>query len=127
MEPPSAPTVCRSTIGSRSGSPPTSRAELRPSPQLVRPRPFMRGVAEGEEQAHGDSLDVATELRERAERERLEHAVGADPLADAVTALERHERLRMRRTEPVELRAVLPPQVEQMLEAGSRDEGRPRA
>jgi hypothetical protein len=34
-----------------------------------------------------------------------------------VAALERHERLRVRGAEPVEVRAVLPPQVEQVLEA----------
>ena len=97
-----------------------------PPPQLLRDRPLVRGVAEREEQADRDRLD-AVELRQRVELERLEHAVGPDPLADAVTALERDERLRVRRAEPVELRAVLPPQVEQVLEAGGRDERRSRA
>ena len=97
-----------------------------PPPQLLGDRPLVRGVAEGEEQADGDRLR-AVEIRQRVELERLEHAVGADPLTDAVTALERDERLRVRRAEPVELRAVLPPQVQQVLEAGGRDEGRSRA
>ncbi len=97
-----------------------------PPPQLLGDRPLVRGVAEREEQADRDRLD-AVEVRQRVELERLEHAVGADPLADAVTALERDERLGVRRAEPVELRAVLPPQVEQVLEAGGRDEGRSRA
>ena len=102
-----------------------ARARQAP-PQLLRDGPLVRGVAEREKQADRDRLD-AVEVRQRVELERLEHAVGADPLADAVTALERDERLGVRRAEPVELRAVLPPQVEQVLEAGGRDERRPRA
>ena len=97
------------------------------APQLLRHRALVRRVAEREQQADGDRLDVLGELRQRVELQRLEHAVGADPLAHAVAALERHERLRMRGAEPVEVRAVLPPQVQQVLEPGGRDERGPRS
>ena len=48
---------------------------------------------------------------------------GPDPLGDAVTALERHERLRLGLAEPVEVRTRLPAQVEEVLEPGGADEG----
>ena len=43
---------------------------------------------------------------------------------NAMTIVERDERLRMLGAQPVEVRAVLPPQMEQMLEAGSGHERR---
>jgi hypothetical protein len=84
----------------------------------------VRGVAEREEQAHRDRLGV--ELGQRVEVELLEHTVGPDPLAHADAALERDERLRVRFAEPVEVRARLPPQVQEMLEPGRGDERRLR-
>ena len=95
-------------------------------PQLRHDRPLVRGVAEGEEQADGDRLGVA-EVGQRAELERRELAVRPDPPAHAERALERHERLRMPGAEPVEVRAILPAQVEHVLEALGRHERRPRA
>ena len=47
----------------------------------------------------------------------VDDAIRADPLAHTETALERDERLRMVDVEPVEMRTILPPQVEQVLEA----------
>ena len=98
-----------------------------PPPQLLRHRDLVRRVAEGEEQAHRDRLDVRPELGQRFEIERLELAVGAEPPRDAVTIRQRDDRLGMRRAQPVQVRPRLPPQVEQMLEAGVADERRARA
>src|SRR5215475_1125921 len=98
-----------------------------PPPQLLGDRLLVRRVAEREEQAHSDGLDVVTELRERPKLQRSDHPLWPDPLADADTALQRHERFRMRGAEAVQLRAVLPPQMEQMLEARRRHERGPRA
>ena len=89
-------------------------------PQLGRDGLLVRRVAEREEEADGDRLRLA-ELGERVEVERLELALRPEPAADAVAALERHERLRMLGAEAVEVRARLAPQVEQMLEAGVPD------
>ena len=47
---------------------------------------------------------------------------GPEPAAHAVAALQRNQRLRMRLAEPVQMRARLPPQVQQMLEALVADE-----
>ena len=84
---------------------------------------LVRRVAEGEEEADGDRLGVA-QVGQRVEVERGELAVRPDPPADAEGALERDERLRMPGAEPVELGAVLPAQVEDVLEARGRDERR---
>ena len=78
-------------------------------------------VLEGEEQADGDRLGV--ELRQRGQIEGGDDPFGPDPLGDAVTALERDERLGLGVAEPVEMRARLPAQVEDMLEPGRADEG----
>src|SRR5207244_3329513 len=51
----------------------------------------------------------------------------AHPPRHAEAALERNERLRMRGTQPVEMRACLPTEVEKVLEARVRDEGGARA
>src|SRR5205814_991939 len=64
-------------------------------------------------------------LGQRIEVELDEDAVGAGPLTDAEAALERNERLRMRLAEPVEARARLAAEVEDVLEALGRDERRP--
>ena len=98
-----------------------------PPPQLLRDRELVPRIAEGEEQAHRHRLDVAGEVRQRPEVERLELAVRADPPRDAVTVRERDDWLRMARARPVEVRPRLPPQVEEMLEPRVPDERRPRA
>ena len=59
--------------------------------------------------------------RQGAEVQRLQLALGAEPPADAVTALDRHERLGMLGAEPVEVSARLAPQMKEMLEAGVPD------
>ena len=61
------------------------------------------------------------------EVERLDDAVRPDALTHAEAALERHQRLGMIGAEPVQMGAVLPAQVEEMLEPGSRDERGARA
>ena len=64
---------------------------------------------------------------QRVEVERLELTRRPDPPAHAVTALERHERLGPVGAGPVQVRTRLAPQVQQVLEAGVRDERRARA
>ena len=61
------------------------------------------------------------------EVEWLEHAVRPDPLPHAEAALEGHERLGMVGAQPVQVCAVLAPQMEEMLETRGRDERRARA
>ncbi len=92
-----------------------------PAAQLRHDRALVRGVAEGEEQADRDRLGIV-QIRQGGEVERLQLAVGPDPAAHSDRTLERHERLRMPSTEPVEVRAILPPQVEDVLEALGCDE-----
>ena len=94
-------------------------------PQLVGDGELVSGVAEREEQADRDRLGV--ELGQRAQVERLEHALGPDPLSHAVTALERDERLGVLGAQPVEVRPRLPAQVQEVLEAGRGHERGPRA
>ena len=89
-------------------------------PQLGGDRLLVRGVAEREQEAHGDRLRLP-DVGQRAEIERLELALGPEPAAHAVAALERHERLGMLGAKPVEVRARLAPEVEEMLEAGVPD------
>jgi hypothetical protein len=93
--------------------------------QLVGHGSFVASVAERMEQADGDRLRV--DLGERGEIQRLELAFGPEAAADAVAALERHERRRMVEAGSVEVRPRLPPEVEQVLEPGVRDEPRARA
>src|SRR5881394_2357030 len=88
--------------------------------ELVRDRPLVRRIAEREQQADGDGVDVADV---RYVPERLELSVRPDAAADAVAALERHERRGMPRTQAIEVRARLPAQVEKMLEAVVPDVG----
>ena len=85
----------------------------------------MLRVPEREEQADGDRLGV--ELGKRLQVERLELAVPPDPPSNADAALERDERLGMLGAGPVQMRARLAPEVEQVLEALRRDECRPGA
>jgi hypothetical protein len=82
-------------------------------------------IPEGEQQADRDRLGV--ELGEGAKVEWLDDAIRPHPLADAEAVLDRHERLGMVLAEPVEVRPVLAPQVQEVLEACRRDERRPRA
>src|SRR5207244_301518 len=62
-----------------------------------------------------------------AELQRLDHPLWPHALAHPETALDRHERRGMVRAEPVELGSVLPPQVEEVLEALGADERCARA
>src|SRR5205823_11486741 len=89
-------------------------------PQLRRDGRLVRRVAEREEEADSDRVRI-TYGRQGAEVQRLQLALGAEPPADAVTALERHERLGMLGAEPVEVSARLAPQMKEMLEAGVPD------
>jgi hypothetical protein len=84
------------------------------------------GVAEAEEKADRHGFRVP-EIRQRAEVERLENAVGPAALAHTVVALERHERRRVFGARPVEVSAILAPEVEQVLEARGGDERGARA
>jgi hypothetical protein len=84
-------------------------------------RLLVLGVAEAEEKADGHGLRVP-EIGQRAEVDGLEDAVRPAALAHAVAAFERHERRRVIGAGPVEVGAVLAPQVEQVLEAGGGDE-----
>src|SRR6185437_638005 len=70
-------------------------------PQLVRNRPLVRRLTKREEQADGDCLRVA-EVGKRVDGKRLELPLRTDATANAVAALERHERLRMLRAEAIE-------------------------
>ena len=74
----------------------------------------MRRIAKREQETDGDRVDVADvgNLSERLELTRR-----AEPPAHPVAALERNERLGMLRTQPVQMRARLPAQVQEMLEA----------
>ena len=89
--------------------------------QLIGDRRLVNG-SEREERADSDGLGV--ELWKRVEVERHEHAVGPHTLAHAVAVLERNERLGMFGAQPVEMRAVLPAQMKQVLGSGRGDERR---
>ncbi len=81
-----------------------------PAPNLGCDRPLVRRVPEREEQADRDRLRV--ELGQRRQVERLDDAVGADPLPHADAALERHERRRVLLAGAVQVRPRLPAQME---------------
>src|SRR5829696_1952137 len=85
----------------------------------------MRWVPEGEEQA--DRNRIGVELRQRGQVERFQDAFGPDPLAHAYAALERNDGRRMVGAQPVQVRSVLAPEVEQVFEARGRHKGCPRA
>ena len=82
----------------------------------------MRRIAEREQQTDRDRLHLVRELRQRAELDRGEHTLRPDSLTHTETALERDNRFRMRLAEAVEVCAVLPAQVQQVLEPVRRDE-----
>ena len=94
-----------------------------PAAKLVCDGPLVARVPECEEQADRDRFDVLAEVRERREIEGLEHPFGPDPLAYAERPVERHQRLRVVVAEPVQVRPVLSPHVQKVLEACSRYEG----
>ena len=89
-------------------------------PHLLGDGALVLRVPVGVQQAHGHRLGV--ERLERGEVELLDDAVRPHPLAHAVRALERDERLGMLRAEPVEVRAGLAPEVQDVLEPRRRDE-----
>jgi len=76
------------------------------------------------EETDRDRLGV--ELAERVELEWRRLPLGRHPPPHADAPVERHERLRMRRAQPVEMRAILAAKVQEMLEADGADERRPR-
>ena len=88
--------------------------------QLLGHGRFVLRVSERKETADGDCLRI--DLRYGLEIERTQDAVRPDALVDAEAAVEGHERLRMVVAQPVEMSSRLPPQVEEMLEPGGRDE-----
>ena len=90
------------------------------SSQLAGDRRLVGRVAEREQRADRYRVDV--DVRQRVELERHEHPVRPYALAHAVAVPESNERLGMLGTQPVEVRAVLPAEMEQMLEAGRGDE-----
>ena len=94
----------------------------KPATQLVGHGALVTRVPECEEQADGDGFDVGVDLRERGKIERIEDSLGPDPLAHPEGAVERHQRLRVVLAEPVQVRPVLPPDVQEVLEARGRDE-----
>ena len=90
------------------------------SSQLAGDRRLVGRVAEREQRA--DRYRFSVDVRQRVELERHEHPVRPHPLAHAVAVPESNERLGMLGTQPVEVRAVLPAQMKQMLETGRGDE-----
>jgi hypothetical protein len=92
-----------------------------PAPNLVGNRGLVRGVTEREEETDRNGFGV--DLRQRGEIERFDDAVRPNSLADAEAAFDGNQRRRVVGAEPVKVRAVLTPQVEDVLEPGRRDEG----
>src|SRR6266568_4208079 len=93
--------------------------------QLVRDRALVCRMTVRVQETNGDRFGV--DLRKRFELELAQLAARIRALAQAEAALEWHERLRLRLAQPVEVRARLPTQMQQMLEAGRRDKRGPRA
>src|SRR5439155_16397102 len=96
-----------------------------PAPTLLDNGALVPWIAVRVQQANRHRFGV--DGRQGAEIERLELPLGTHAPADAVRALERNERLGPRLTRAVELRAGLPAQVQEMLEAGGGDERGPRS
>ena len=96
-----------------------------PSAQLCSDCLLVRRVAEGEEQTHRDRLRV--DLGQAREVERCDDAVRANALVHAEATLQRDERLGVVDVEAVEVRPVLAPEMQEVLEAPGCDERRPRA
>ena len=89
-------------------------------------RPLLVGrVPVRVQQAHGNRVRVY--VRKACEVKRLELPFRAHPPGNSVTALERHERLPPGRARPIEMRARLTAQMEEMLEPSCRDERGSRA
>src|SRR5206468_312981 len=70
---------------------------------------------------------VRLELGKRVESERLELPGRPDPAFDPVATVERYERIGPGGARSVEVRARLPPQMQEMLESRSRHEGGARS
>ena len=85
-------------------------------PKLVRDRGFVGGIPKGEEQTDSDRLRL--DLREGRKVELLDQAVRTHPLADGEASLERDEGTRVIGAEAIEMRAVLAPEMEHVLEPG---------
>jgi hypothetical protein len=96
-----------------------------PASQLGGDDAFVARVPVRVKQADGNGLRI--DIGQRGEVEWLELTIHTHAPTHAVRALERHERLRPRRARPVQVRARLAPQVEQVLEARVGDECRPCA
>ncbi len=94
------------------------------SAKLLRDAPLVLRVPVGVEETDRDRLGV--DLPERLELERRHLSLGLHPPAHADAALERDEWLGMGRAQPVEMRAVLPAKVQEMLEPGGADKRCPR-
>ena len=97
-----------------------------PPPQLLRDRTLVRS-GRGTRGAGRPRPPRASSSGSEPRSSGTSTPSGPDPPAHTVAALERHERLRRGRARPVEMRARLAAQVEQVLEARIGDERRPRA
>ena len=96
-----------------------------PSAQLGHDGLFVRRVPEREQEADRDRLRV--DRPERGQVELRHDPLRAQPAAHPVTPFERNHRRRVGLAEPVEVRACLPSEVEEVLEAFVRHERRLRA
>ena len=85
-----------------------------PPAQLVCDGDLVTGIAKRKEKADRNCVDIP-DVGQGFEIECLQLAVGPEPSADAVAALERHERVGVLRAQAVQVRARLPAQVQQVL------------
>ena len=92
--------------------------------QLGRHRLLGGVVSKGEEQRDGDRLGL--DVRQRAQVERDELAVRAGSTTDPHATIQWHERRRMLGARPIEVRAGLPTEMQDVLEALVRDESSAR-
>src|SRR3990170_96151 len=91
-----------------------------PAPDLRGERQLVLGVPKREQEADGNGFGV--ELWHRVELERRELARRADPSPDSDAALERDERRCVLGAGPIQVRARLSAEVEEVLEARRGDE-----
>ena len=93
----------------------------KPPADLRRNGPLMRGMAVRVQQADGDGL--AVQRGKCVESQGLELAVWSETSADAEAPVERHEWLGLRGAQPIEMRARLTAEMQEVLEAGVGHEG----